>query len=1137
MRSPHSPTASSRCSNDSTESEPVASAVSSRASSIANVSTRRGGFMDSGGYTASGEVPQAQPIHVAGERQLRAELDGLIRQLSADEEWTRRIDALLRLEGLVRGGAAGLPGFAELLKSLQEPIVVQVLDRRSAVSRQACHLISVLAEHMGARLETVAMAFLAALFKVLVITVQIMADSADACARVLLRHCQSPRLLPRLCSTLCKDRSAKLRQFAAEYLIQVLEEWDSAALDRSLAAIEEAVLAAAQDAVADTRSAGRAAFAAYCRARPERMHPLLASQNSGLQQKLRDALDSYAPGAAAAAAAASAKAPARRQSVLPAPPTRHASAKPSTAGARFSAAGPALAAPAAAADAGSAAPPPRRPPANSRKSIAGGALRMTLPGVSHDEEARTRQAPVAAHAVVLSRVPAVSEYHHQDFRGGTSSFAHEAGPPGTHSSSRGHSSLGCVMEGYGAYNEPRHGPPLSQLLQAFASAGADWKARTDAFAALEEAMRRHDAAAGVPSHLDRLVTVFLENISDAHVRVATACLRCLGATLGACGALLERHLDRLVPPLLVRAADGKEAVRRAAADALAVLPGVVSADVFLSTLTAAVGAAGVVSADVFLLTLTAAVGNARSTKAQTAAIDTFTAVAPLLRDIGPPALRSWAACMATAAQDKHKEVRRAAEVALSAIHRHLDSAAVSEALSSEPPDAQAGLLRNLQAMSLSKREVAAHLPAERAAAPAADAAPDAAGAAFPPRPLTPANGSPEQPAAANGRLAGIACAHAAPPGRAVRPTEERGPAANEAAGGQGDGWKAPAPPPFAAQRENAGGAAAPSPKAAGAELSSPGQRQAGAAAPLVDVSNLPALASPPSQPPPHASSPPAYHAVTPTTAEQQHRGFPGATHAASPALTPPTAFRMSFPRFATADDAKTYLEGFVAGLASSDATSCLAALPGILPAIPLPLWHPHMPQVMRVIREAATGGELEARKQALVATQLFAAKASPVLAPHFADLAPVLLDCASDPSREVRLLAQQAMDDCMADLPVQSICLPPLLLRCQQTDTLDGEAAALQALFRSMSQVVKRMGAAGADTLLGTPLLPCLVRAFGHASADVRKAVVFCLVELRLAVEESKLAPKLADLSATQQKLLDIYVERTRQQQQQQTAA
>ena len=58
-------------------------------------------------------------------------------------------------------------------------------------------------------------------------------------------------------------------------------------------------------------------------------------------------------------------------------------------------------------------------------------------------------------------------------------------------------------------------------------------------------------------------------------------------------------------------------------------------------------------------------------------------------------------------------------------------------------------------------------------------------------------------------------------------------------------------------------------------------------------------------------------------------------------------------------------------------------------------------QVVRAIKDAATRGELEARKQALVAAQMFAAKASQVLAPHFADLAPVLLDCASDPSREV----------------------------------------------------------------------------------------------------------------------------------------
>ncbi len=48
-----------------------------------------------------------------------------------------------------------------------------ICHRRSAVSRQACHLVSVLAENMGTRLEPLAMAFLPALFKVVVITVQV----------------------------------------------------------------------------------------------------------------------------------------------------------------------------------------------------------------------------------------------------------------------------------------------------------------------------------------------------------------------------------------------------------------------------------------------------------------------------------------------------------------------------------------------------------------------------------------------------------------------------------------------------------------------------------------------------------------------------------------------------------------------------------------------------------------------------------------------------------------------------------------------------------------------------------------------------------------------------------------------------
>lgn len=86
-------------------------------------------MQDSGGYTASGEVPEADAILISTERALRAEVEALARRLDVGEDWMRRIQALLRLEGLIKGGAASLPGFSDAARALQAPITAQLLDR------------------------------------------------------------------------------------------------------------------------------------------------------------------------------------------------------------------------------------------------------------------------------------------------------------------------------------------------------------------------------------------------------------------------------------------------------------------------------------------------------------------------------------------------------------------------------------------------------------------------------------------------------------------------------------------------------------------------------------------------------------------------------------------------------------------------------------------------------------------------------------------------------------------------------------------------------------------------------------------------------------------------------------------------
>ncbi len=64
---------------------------------------------------------------VGSEAELRGELEHVAAQLAPTVEWTARVDALLRIEGLVKGGAASWPAFPELLTVLlRDPLAAQV---------------------------------------------------------------------------------------------------------------------------------------------------------------------------------------------------------------------------------------------------------------------------------------------------------------------------------------------------------------------------------------------------------------------------------------------------------------------------------------------------------------------------------------------------------------------------------------------------------------------------------------------------------------------------------------------------------------------------------------------------------------------------------------------------------------------------------------------------------------------------------------------------------------------------------------------------------------------------------------------------------------------------------------------------
>lgn len=80
---------------------------------------------------------------------------------------------MLRFEGLLKAGVASYDCFYDQVYALKDALIQQVQDRRSAIARQACHLLCCLAVALGNRFEHMAHALLPVLLKVTPITVQV----------------------------------------------------------------------------------------------------------------------------------------------------------------------------------------------------------------------------------------------------------------------------------------------------------------------------------------------------------------------------------------------------------------------------------------------------------------------------------------------------------------------------------------------------------------------------------------------------------------------------------------------------------------------------------------------------------------------------------------------------------------------------------------------------------------------------------------------------------------------------------------------------------------------------------------------------------------------------------------------------
>ncbi|WIA20824.1 hypothetical protein OEZ85_005178 [Tetradesmus obliquus] len=1124
---------------------------------------KRGGYKDGGGITSDGGLPCVQPLFVGCERELRVELERITSTLSrgaALVDWEKRVAALVRLEALVKGGAVGSyeDTFLEMLRPLRDPLLEQAVDRRSAVARQAAHMYEVLAAALGFSFESYAVACMGALYKAMVITVQVVSEAAEAAAKGILRHCHAPRLVPCVCDIMTGDKNAKLRGHCSKLLLQIVEEWEPLEYQRHIDCLEAALTAAVQDAMGETRTAGRAAFAAYAANMPERANALLRRMNSGLQQKLTAAVAQYAAGKDLVAAIAP----------VMAPPARPTSSKPW-----------------------------KRTAVSSRGGGGYGASRQQQPSLPNSPESCAQSEASVANSIansaagdgrgighssgVATRLFQQPKQHGHGYQqtsgGGSLSRAASASDDlqllnalrdqqqqqyqqqlAAQASSASVLSMAASLAVGGAQQRPA---TLARAIAGVQSNPKDWKDRVEKLEALAEVLQRQahaDAPAESYHEVEKVLPRLLAAVDDPHFKVSLAALATLTVCLNTAAHVMEPSLEKLMPLLFLKLCAPKQAVRSAAEGALQACALRLGPDSLLLALNRSLEAMKQPAARVSVMEFcvlflgpgkVAGVPSSNSHHMRqwiSRNIPLLLDKNPNIRQMAGRALctmysidpHSVAACLAQSSSQEVLAVQRSLAV--------VEAAAAAEAAAAEEADEHAALAAASNAEHIATWAHRGHWGTAGGVGSTSSSMDLSTTASVG------GAGAGADSAALHGITAGVAelgVSH-----HHVRASHRQSAAAAPAAA-------APHSNHTQQQQQPAANMYQHQPGEIHSVASSPG---APAGAALHDVLGRPLPAAAFAQQAAVDAAGAAGHCVVTVGAEAASSigrassslrggvsagglassngggagvwggaaGLAGSTPVSpgrDPAIGAAAAAAAAAAASGDAGSQARHLTVLVHRLQSRPGEDVLAELAACAGTMCKQAWVDNFSKVLLAGLSAAQHSSESIRELAFLLVLSLARHQAELFEPVLdVVLQPLLQGCA-DESREVLMAAQQALE-------VLMVVMPPL--RCADIlahklpsdeavasgTAVDGEV--LCATIRCLQLVCRQMQSQELMSVAPTQLLPGLFAAFNHARPDVRKAVVFAMVDLWIAAGEG-LTPHLSSLSTSQLKLLTIYYNRT----------
>ncbi|XP_021695281.1 CLIP-associating protein isoform X5 [Aedes aegypti] len=201
-------------------------------------------------------------------------------------DWEKRVDALKKIRSLLMINVQNSPTFTQQLKDLSIAFLDILKELRSQVIREACITLAYMSKLLKNRLDQFVIYILQELINLIQNSAKVISSAGIIALKYVIKHTHAPKIVPIITQNLMQSKSKDIRSTLCEIMILLFDEWPTKTLEKNSSLLRDALRKGISDADSEARRHSRCAFWSFRRHFPDLADNLYSSLDPATQRMM-----------------------------------------------------------------------------------------------------------------------------------------------------------------------------------------------------------------------------------------------------------------------------------------------------------------------------------------------------------------------------------------------------------------------------------------------------------------------------------------------------------------------------------------------------------------------------------------------------------------------------------------------------------------------------------------------------------------------------------------------------------------------------------------------------------------------------------------------------------------------------------